>query len=326
MLGDKHATKEWENYELPLPLVENLIRDLANLHVHSIHIAGGGEPFMHPHFLDIVKKVKEKKILCDITTNLTLADRIMLEKLVKLQVNSITISVWAGNADTYHALHPSASRETFYKIRDLLQYLAFIKKDSPFPLVRICNVISRVNFREIEQMIDFANAVKANEYFFQVMDPVEGKTESLLLSDSERAELLSALDNLNPKMEHLEKSGKVRACSLADFKRRISSAGAKEGFYEAEAYNQIPCYAGWIFSRITADGNVNFCLKTDEYPLGNIFKNSFKKIWRSKDYAMFRKMKITGLKHGRYALRCKKTCDNYEQNKMVHEKLFSCKS
>ena len=326
LLDDKKADKKWQTTELPLPLLKNLIHDLHRLHAGSIHLSGGGEPFMHPHFIDIVRIIKEKNFYCDITTNFTLANKNIINELVKLQVNSITVSMWAGNADTYSKLHPPAGKETFYRVQELLKYLSSLKKNNKFPVIKICNVISRINFKEIEQMIDFAEDVNADAYFFQVMDPVRGKTEELLLSDEERLDLIKILDDISPKIDKLGCQKNIRVYGFDDFKRRLLSNHAGKGFYEVGTAKQIPCYAGWVFSRITADGNVNFCLKTDEFPVGNIYKNSFRRIWFSKDYAMFRKMRITGQENNRYSLRCNTTCDNYDQNMMVHEKLLRHKS
>ena len=58
------------------------------------------------------------------------------------------------------------------------------------------------------------------------------------------------------------------------------------------ANKNMPCYFGWLFSVIDADGNVYPCCFQDRSPsseIGNIRKDDFGTIWSSKKYKDFRR-------------------------------------
>ena len=316
LLKEKKASKQWESCELPLDLVKRLIDELHLLGTENIHIAGGGEPFIHPGIMGIIEYIKQKGMRCKITTNFTLVTEDIARRIIELGVDCITVSLWAGTAGTYIKLHPNKTKEAFFQIVEILKLVSSIKKkqNKLHPLIHLGNVISNINYDEIEQMIDLAKETRADSYFFQVMDPVAGYTDMLLLSDKESQELKHRLTLLKPKIKELALKHEIEVLGLDEFIRRISSKKSSLGYYEEEEILKMPCYAGWVFSRITADGNVNFCLKTDEYPVGNLYKQGFKEIWGSEQYADFRKRMFQRLSLPGQPLRCMTTCDNTPEN------------
>lgn len=48
----------------------------------EIYFTGGGEPFMHPRILDIMRFIKRRGIHLDMSTNFTLVDASVAEQLV----------------------------------------------------------------------------------------------------------------------------------------------------------------------------------------------------------------------------------------------------
>ena len=119
LLREKQANKEWESYELPLDLIKKLIDDLYLLGTEDIYIAGGGEPFMHPNIIDILKYIKHKGMRCEVTTNFTLITEDIVKRIVELGVDFVTVSLWAGTAETYEKLHLNAKKETFFQIIEI---------------------------------------------------------------------------------------------------------------------------------------------------------------------------------------------------------------
>jgi len=56
--------------------------------------------------------------------------------------------------------------------------------------------------------------------------------------------------------------------------------------------NSIPCYHGWLFTVIDANGSVHPCCFQDRSPtctIGNIKENEFSTLWCSKKYQDFRR-------------------------------------
>lgn len=328
LLKERAASCEWRNYEIPFNVVKDLIDDLAFLGTERIHLSGGGEPFMHPRIMDIIEYIKNKNMKCEITTNFTLVDKKKSLQLIELGVDFVSVSLWAGNAKTYTDLHPNQSEDTFLNIVDTLKWIAEYKqknKKNNF-MIRICNVISKINYKEIENMIDLTEEVGANMYLFQVMDAILGYTDNLLLSEAQSQELIEDIKQLEGKMSRLQMQYNICVSELNEFVRRVSSKYASKGCYDQEERANKPCYAGWFFSRITAEGNVNFCLKTDEYPISNLFKARFKDIWNSKKYADFRNQMLDSQKKFDRPLRCGTTCDNRGENIGAYNRICSFSS
>ena len=322
LLKDKEATNEWKSQMIPFDILKKLINDLHDLGTKRIRITGGGEPFLYPKIFDVIKLIKEKGIACDITTNFTLLNKEKIKKLFELNVDELVVSLWAGDAETYVKTHPNQTRETFERIRENLEFIAQYKeKVRKGPKVIIANVISNINYNKIEEMAKFATNVSLDELYFTLIDPIKGRTDCLLLNDQERKILLKKLKNVKKIVEAYNKKSKIHKIKIDDINRfigKVKSKKANEGEYNLSVLNK-PCYVGWVFSRVLANGDVVPCCRAVMYPMGNINKNSFKDIWFSEEYNKFREKALYESKLSPYFKRigCCMTCDNKIHNREI---------
>jgi len=328
LLGNKAMDSETKKKELPLELVKKLIDELDEMSVREVYLTGGGEPFMHPKIMEIIDYIKSKGIGCDMSTNFTLINKERAEKLVDLGVDHMNISMWAGTPKTYIKTHPNKTDEDFYKIRKMLIYTANLKnkKGKKKPVINIYNVISNLNYNEIKEMIDFAFSVKADSVDFTMMDPVEERTEILLLNEKQRCKLIKDINKVKDYVDkkNAELGVELKVNALDQFLRRVSNENSKEGKYDSDIVDIIPCYAGWTFARIMANGDILSCLKSHLIPIGNIYKQSFKIAWYSKKQRLFRE-KSKCKKSDPYfsKIKCYKSCDNLGTNLSIHGKIQS---
>ncbi len=328
LLGDKAMDPETKKKELPFELVKKLIDELDEMCVREIYLTGGGEPFMHPRVMEIIEYIKSKGIGCDMSTNFTLISKERTEKLVDLGVDHMNVSMWAGTPGGYIKTHPNKTDKDFYKMRDTLIYIANLKnkKGKKKPIINIYNVISNLNYEEIKEMIDFAFLVKADSVEFTMMDPVEGKTKILLLNEEQRCKLIKEINKVRNYVnkKNAELGIELKVNSLEQFLRRVSNEESKKGKYDSNIVDTIPCYAGWTFARIMANGDILSCLKSHLMPVGNIHKQSFKKAWHSKKQELFRE-KSRCKKSDPYfsKINCYKSCDNLGTNLSIHRKIQS---
>jgi len=328
LLGDKAMDPETKKKELPFELIKKLIDELDEMCVREVYLTGGGEPFMHPKIMDIIEYIKSKGIGCDMSTNFTLINKERAEKLVGLGVDHMNISMWAGTAEIYVKTHPNKKEDDFYRMRDMLIYLGELKKKErkKKPIINIYNVIFNMNFHEIKKMIDFAFLVRADSVDFTMMDPVEGRTEILLLNEEQRCELIEEISKVKNYVnkKNAELGVELRVNALDQFLRRISNENSKEGNYDSNIVDTIPCYAGWTFARVMANGDILSCLKSHLMPISNIYKQSFKKAWYSKKQRLFREKSKCKKSDSYFSkINCYKSCDNLGTNLSIHGKIQS---
>lgn len=281
-LGDRRMTPEVKRQHLPLTRVVELLDELWQMGTREIYMAGGGEPFMHPDIMAIVRKVKQLGFTLFINTNFTLVDRARAQQLIDLGVDHLTVSMWAGTAETYSLVHPNKTQERFTELCDVLRFMNQRKRERP--LVKLYQVISCLNFHEIPEMVRLAHQTGCESVEFTLVDTMPDATESLLLNDSERRRALKLVQQARQ-----EAALGVELFNIDLFERRISNTDSTRGEHDSDFIHSIPCTIGWTFSRILPDGNVNACLKAHRIPVGNIFEQSFREIWNSEAQRSFRR-------------------------------------
>ena len=98
---------------------------------------------------------------------------------------------------------------------------------------------------------------------------------------------------------------------------------------EYDSYiDSVPCYTGWTFLRIRANGDLNSCLKSHHMPIGNIYKDSISLAWNGILQQEFRDKASRIPKDKKYFnlignakqedVGCKRMCDNILINKGLY--------
>lgn len=286
LLGSKKMPQDEKKSYIPFGLVKEIIDELVLLGVSEIYYAGGGEPFMHPEIMDVLEYTKSKGLVCYVNTNFTLVDENKINKIINIGVDHFTVSVWAASTKTYVDTHPNKTAVDFLHLENMLKLLNSTKKSKP--IIKVYNVISRLNFFELEEMIDFAIRTHCESVEFTMIDTIPDATDNLLLSrlQTQELEIISNRVQANVLDKRYPKDFVI--FNFDHFLRRVSEKEGASGRYDAGIIGKIPCYIGWDFSRIIADGNVNGCLKAHRIPVGNVFSDSFFTIWNSKKQKNFR--------------------------------------
>jgi radical SAM superfamily enzyme YgiQ (UPF0313 family)/MoaA/NifB/PqqE/SkfB family radical SAM enzyme len=311
---------------LPTPMVKTLIDELAGLGTNELYFSGAGEPFMHPDLLSIIEYAKQRGMLCSINTNFTLVNESIVKKLIELNIDYLTVSIWAGTPQIYTLTHPNKDEATFYRLRNLLRMLNSLKTNCK-PHIKIYNVICNINFRELEKMVGFAKDTGCDAVEFTVVDTIPQATDILILSQEERRIVLEQCERMK------RNTGTVQILNLEHFMRRLSDPGATNAQYDSEFINIIPCYIGWLFSRIMPNGDVNFCLKAHRIPVGNLYEKTFWEIWNSQRQMEFRQKTLMDKKGSSFfrligndpncKIGCYKSCDDIGRNLYMHKKITS---
>ena len=127
------------------------------------------------------------------------------------------------------------------------------------------------------------------------------------------------------KDRFLVKAEFLSLLGMGFFYRRIQSKTISKGIYDKEMVQDLPCYAGWTYTRILSNGVVIPCCKGTGLPMGNVRESSFKEIWYSPKYQEFRKRARHGPPAGPSfaSLDCFRVCDNLGSNTRLHHTLLS---
>jgi MoaA/NifB/PqqE/SkfB family radical SAM enzyme len=339
-LGDlpEDRLKEKED-ELPLKLIKKIFAELKGLGTKNLVLAGGGEPFMHPKIIDILGAAKKCNFRVSINTNFTLIDEKIAKKLVDLKIDLIHVSLLAGTPKTYAVVHPNKTEETFLRIVRVLRYMVeernrrYQNGPIPQPHIDLYYVIFNKNYRDIRAMTDLAMDLRVNTLEFTPIDVIPGKTDVLLLNEPQKKEVLESVIAQKVRLEEFNRQngGKVTFIEQYDpFIKRLSAENAVKGQYESTTIVQQPCYVGWAFARILANGNVTPCLKAHRVTTGNIYKQKFRNIWNSPEQQLFRKKAFMPQKNDQYLRSignnpsedsgCLSSCDNIQINIEMHAK------
>jgi MoaA/NifB/PqqE/SkfB family radical SAM enzyme len=325
---------------LPFEIIKSLIDDLIQLKgLHQIKLGGGGEPTMHPNFKEILAYVrnKDRYVKLEINTNFSLVDKELIKLMIEFEVDLLTISLWAGTSDVYRRTHPNQSKGSFDRIVANIKKLAEMRKNG-FPRISIHNVIMNLNYQDVDAMLELALDLEADEINYVLIDPVPDKTENLLLNQEERQTLLESFNRIKQRTDQFiiyvePATGRsIRVANLHELIQKLSMPSTEWGIYDKKAVDKIPCYIGWLYTRVMADGKVAPCCKGHRLPMGDLNKSRFKEIWYSPRYMQFRHNSITLKKSAPYFLVMGSdssgqsgcyNCDNIMHNLVMHEKFLS---
>ncbi|MDD5614107.1 MAG: radical SAM protein, partial [Candidatus Omnitrophica bacterium] len=333
LLGEKSMPADLKSQYIPFQTAKDLLNEIKAMGAKEVYYSGSGEPFMHPQIMEILEYTKKLNLSCYVNTNFTLLDKSKIDKIIELGIDHMTVSVWAGTAKTYSQTHPNKTEQDFDRIKENLCYLNRNKKNRP--LIKIYEVIFNMNYQELNQMIEFARQTESESVEFTLIDTMPGKTDKLALSLQEQEILYrEARDVGNVLGQNFSYKG-VHLFRFDQFLRRLSrNRDVAEAKYDRNIIESMPCYIGWLFCRILPDGNVNTCLKSHRFPVGNIYENKFSKIWNSEKQILCRKKMLSYKKDDPFfgligndpetkEAGCYKSCDDIGRNLHMHKKIMS---
>ena len=214
----------------------------------------------------------------------------------------------------YTKLH-NRDADSFFKLKNNLKFLNITK--SPKLYTRVCAIINNMNYPGIKDLVNLAAETGCSTVEFRVPDVIPGVTDLFLLDKSQLA--FVKRDFINIVKDQNSRNCDVKIINKDIFLRRILSNKACYGEYDS-FIDKVPCYAGWLFLRLRANGDFNSCLKSHRIPIGNIYKEDVFSVWNNSLQEEFRDQALCTPKDRRYfrnvgngndgAVGCRRICDN----------------
>ncbi|NOT01007.1 MAG: radical SAM protein [Phycisphaerales bacterium] len=274
----QHPEIDRNKAHMDYDMFTGMVDDLHAMGTRKMKFIGRGESFLHKRFMEMVAYAKARDFIISITTNGALIKDAEARRLVELGVDEMYISVNAGTAKTYNRIHMNTPPEAFGNVKRTIGMITAAKREmgSHRPFINVSFVIQNDNYFEMEDMVRTAHEVGAEKAHFIGISTYEG-TKFLALNEEQKEDMPRCLE---------------RAVTLADqygiqtnAEYFLSRARGYKG--TKDVYANVPCYIGWFFSIILADGTVNPCCECLR-ALGTLKTHRFKEVWFGEAYRRFR--------------------------------------
>jgi mycofactocin radical SAM maturase len=240
--------------ELSMQQCLKLVDELAALKVFQVNV-GGGEPFIRKNFLDLLNYAHEKGVVTCVSTNGTVIDDDLANRLAKLKMLYLQVSLDGATEDVNDHIR---GKGTYKKILGAIDCLA--KNDVPFS---INTVLTRINYPQLDDLRKLAEDYGADLRVSRFRPSGRGK--------SSRSYLGPDKDQLEDFADWLEQHDLVRTgdsffCLTSENRRR-------KGLDMCGAAKMTCC--------IAPNGNVYPCafMQEQTFLAGNVRTASLKDIW-----------------------------------------------
>jgi len=232
----------------------SLVDQLAGLRVFQVNI-GGGEPFIRPGLVDLLRHCHKKGLVTCVSTNGILVDRDLAKTLSSLEMLYLQVSLDGATADVNDAIR---GKGTYNKILKALDCLAM--EGAQFS---INTVLTNINFPQLDTLRELAGEYGSELRVSRFRPSGRGKVSKEYLGPTK--------DQLETFAQWLDENGLVRTgdsffCLTSEKRRR-------KGLDMCGAAKMTCC--------LSPNGDVYPCAFLQEPPFlaGNIRESNFKFLW-----------------------------------------------
>jgi len=270
--------------ELTLEQKLEVLRQLDEAGVAALSFSGG-EPLMSTDFWLLAEKASEAGMYVSVATNGTLITENVANKLKEVGVRYVEVSLDSVNPEKHDSFRgvPGSWERAVRGIRNAKR--AGLE-------VGIAMTVTKLNYRELPDMIDLAKELKVDRLIaFNFVPTGRGKESlELDLSAQERVEVLNLLYrelsqgelqafSTSPLYSVISlKGGRVSPTHFADLSLPLDEALPLAEFLGG-------CGAGRIYCSIEYNGDVQPCVFLP-VKVGNVLKDGFLNIWHNSPLLM----------------------------------------
>lgn len=251
----KGRTLSWEAFEAVLAALDRMGSCKA------VVLSGMGEPLLHPRIYDMMAEVKRRGWHLTVLSNLVAAD---LPRLVASGVDNLLVGVHGATPDAYTAFHPGWTELQFTTLCTNLRALG-----RAGVTVRHVQVIDRNTAPDVVAMVRFGHLFRAERVNYKLASLAAG-TEATAVTPEQHAWLR---DVAVPEASALADQLGVHT-NLGLFARQL----AQDTALETTPMDAIGCAMGYVYTRVTVDGDVLFCCNTS-VRVGSLDDGALDALW-----------------------------------------------
>jgi len=189
-LAPKYDAEGTQYPTLEVELFETAIREAKPLGLGSVKLTGG-EPLLHPHFVELLEIVRREELGLTIETNGMLCTPEMAAEIARSPQRSVAVSIDGVDAATHEWVRGVAGSFEMAKraVRNL------VAADTP---PQIIMTLMRGNVDQVEAMIDMAKELGASSLKFNVLQPTARGEK---LHEADDALTVAEVINLNRRVD-----------------------------------------------------------------------------------------------------------------------------
>ena len=244
--------------DLTLGEVRGLVEQLWDFGIRIVTITGG-EPFVRPDAIDIIRMFYERGFRIAINTNGILLDQNLIRKLSDIGKMYLMISLDSLDEDTYHRIRGVRGLS---RILETLRYL----KEETVHHVRTFTTVSAINYQEVPKIIDYCRAQGYSSSVYPVMR--SDRSMWFTAHDPMGKEDQTRIAKLFGDLASLSK----RDPTLFGFSAVYQGAAA---FMRGESTGS--CGAGEVLLHVSPDGGISACPESP--PFVNIRTESLEEVY-----------------------------------------------
>lgn len=258
---------------------ENFKKIFDEINPPYLNLTGIGEPLLNPEIFKIIEYARKKNSLVKIDTNATLLNLENIKKLLKSKPSFVSISIDGITKKSYESIRVGGKFEEIIKnLRRLIEYRNKIQSETK---IHLFFVLQQNNIYDLLEIIKFGDKLGIDSVNGTIVTPLGNNKnkENLKISKMNIPEVKEELKSLRKKIKI-----NLNIESIIDFLNNP----------ERVDHHNDSCFWPWYQSSITWDGYVVPCciFCNNEIVFGNVFKESFMKVWNNNQAQNFRKQII----------------------------------
>lgn len=279
---------------LNLEEYDKLFKKLKKIGTKQICISGG-EPLLYKNIVEMVKIITKNGMCASLNTNGWLLNVDKFKELMDAGLMVINLSIDSPNKNQ----HDELRRLNGLFEKAISQIKECRKTNIPFKL-NVRMVMSKYNYKQIEQMIDLSAEVNADILSIDMIE-ADSSNKLFLLNKNEIEEFKKIYTpKLIRKIEKLNIKQELKQYNIKQIKDMFNTSfnsieNFESGIYWPDERIKEKCDIPNSFMIIEGDGMVLPC-NAVEYNrneiIGNIFEIDIEELWNSKKWEEFRRKKM----------------------------------
>jgi radical SAM protein with 4Fe4S-binding SPASM domain len=246
-------------------LFHKVLEQSKEIGLHTL-VLTGGEPMMHPNFIEYLRKVQEYDFEINLLSNLTLLNNDIVREMKASRISGVQVSLYSMKPEVHDSI--TMVKGSFYKTQNAI--LKLIENDIP---LQISCVLMKQNKNDFIDVLNWANKHKVRAITDYIM---MGRYDHSTSNLDNRLSLNEVENIINAIVENDE-----------EYKNKILNTDFNVLNQKRDSSEDIICNVCMSTIGMVANGSVYPCVGWQNYILGNLKTENLQQIWENSPKVKF---------------------------------------